>query len=212
MPPGPGRADVTWHAGELSRVSRWEALGSRGATVWFTGLSGSGKSTIAAAVERRLVGAGVPAYRLDGDNLRLGLNADLGFGAEDRRENVRRVAHVARLLADAGMVALTCLISPYAEGRREARRLHVDAGLEFVEVFVDTPLAECQRRDPKGLYARARTGDLTGLTGVDDPYEPPEAAEVVVAGASPGVEGAAGLVLDALGRRGIGPGQETTSP
>lgn len=165
--------DVRWHANEVAREARWAALGGSGATVWFTGLPGSGKSTVAAAVERRLVAAQVPAFLLDGDNLRHGLNADLGFSAADRAENVRRVAEVARLLADAGMVAVASLISPYAEGRRRARAVHEEVGLRFVEVFVDTPQEECERRDPKGLYARARNGEIKGFTGVDDVYERP---------------------------------------
>lgn len=168
-------------------------------------MSGSGKSTIAAATESRLVLAGVPAYRLDGDNLRLGLNADLGFAAADRTENVRRAAQVACLLADAGVVALASLISPYARGRQEARRLHQDAGIDFLEVFVDTPLAECERRDPKGLYARARSGALTGFTGVDDPYEAPQSPELVLAGAGTAVSDAAGQVVELLAGRGVGP-------
>jgi bifunctional enzyme CysN/CysC len=141
--------------------------------VWLTGLSGSGKSTIAAALEHLLVAGGVLAYMLDGDNLRHGLNGDLGFGAEDRAENVRRAGEVARLFADAGVVAIVPLISPYAADRDRARRIHEESGLRFVEVFVDTPLEECERRDPKGLYVKARAGELPGFTGIDDPYEPP---------------------------------------
>ena len=142
-------------------------------TVWLTGLSGSGKSSVAVELERQLVQAGRPAYLLDGDNLRMGLNGDLGFSAADRAENVRRVAHVARLFADAGLVSIVPLISPYREGRDLARRLHEAAELRFAEVFVDTPLAVCEARDPKGLYAKARAGELKGMTGIDDPYESP---------------------------------------
>ena len=147
-------------------------------TVWFTGLSGAGKSTIAAAVAQRLVAAGRHVTVLDGDEFRRGLNADLGFSAADRSENIRRVGEVARLMADAGMVALVPVISPYRADRDRVRAIHADAGLAFVEVFVDTPLDVCEQRDPKGLYARARAGDLIGLTGVDDPYEAPEAPEL----------------------------------
>jgi adenylyl-sulfate kinase len=172
--------DVTWHAGALTRRARWRALGQRGATVWLTGLPGSGKSTIAAVVEEVLIEQGRAACRLDGDNLRHGLCRDLGFSAEDRAENMRRVAHVARLLADAGAVAVVALVSPYATGRAQARQIHEEGDLPFIEVFVDTPLEECERRDPKGLYARARAGDLPGLTGIDDPYEPPLAPELRV--------------------------------
>ena len=148
--------------------------------MWLTGLSGSGKSSIAVELEALLVGSGRPAFRLDGDNLRHGLNADLGFGAADRAENVRRVGEVSCLFAEAGMVAIVPVISPYAAGRDSARARHVEAGLAFFEVFVDTPLDECERRDPKGLYAKARSGELSGFTGIDDPYEPPTDAELTV--------------------------------
>jgi adenylyl-sulfate kinase len=171
-------ADTRWHEGALSSEGRAAALGFKGATVWFTGLPASGKSTIAVEIEAQLVGAGRPALRLDGDNLRHGLNGNLGFSAEDRAENVRRTAHVAALLAEAGVVALVALVSPYAADRAAARAIHEAAGLSFLEVFVSTPLDECVRRDPKGLYARARAGELTGLTGVDDPYEPPESPDL----------------------------------
>jgi len=181
-PPDPPRSpDVVWHEEGVSRPERWAAAGLQGATVWLTGLSGSGKSTIAAALVRLLVDRGQATYTLDGDNLRHGLNGDLGFSASDRAENVRRVAHVARLFADAGIVAVVPLISPYREGRDQARRLHEEAGLTFVEVFVDAPLDVCEARDPKGLYSQARSGEISGFTGVDDPYEPPEHPDVVVA-------------------------------
>jgi adenylyl-sulfate kinase len=169
-------ADVTWHASAIGRAER----PGPGATVWFTGLPASGKSTIAVEVERRLVEAGRGAYLLDGDNLRHGLNADLGFTVDDRAENVRRTAEVARLFADAGMVALVSLVSPYAAGRRAARRIHERAGLPFCEVYVSTPVEECERRDPKGLYARARAGEIDCLTGVNAPYEPPTRADLEV--------------------------------
>jgi bifunctional enzyme CysN/CysC len=173
--------DVVWHEEGVPRAQRWSAAGLGGATVWLTGLSGSGKSTVAAELTRLLVDRGVATYTLDGDNLRHGLNGDLGFSAEDRTENVRRVAEVARLFADAGVVAIVPLISPYREGREDARRLHEAAGLTFLEVFVDAPLGVCEARDPKGLYAKARAGEIVGFTGVDDPYEPPERADIVVA-------------------------------
>lgn len=171
--PNPASDNVRWHPSGVARADRWSATGAPGATVWLTGLSGSGKSSVAVELERLLVAEGRPAYLLDGDNLRHGLNGDLGFSADDRTENVRRVAQVARLFADAGVVAIVPLISPYRAGRELARELHAAAGLAFVEVFVDTPLDECERRDPKGLYAKARAGELTGMTGIDDPYEPP---------------------------------------
>ena len=166
-------AHVVWHDTVVGRQDRWSRHGLRGLTVWLTGLSGSGKSTIANAVAERLLADGVIAYLLDGDNVRHGLNADLGFGAADRAENVRRLGEVARLLADAGLVVLVPAISPYGVDRDRVRAAHAEAGLTFVEVFVDTPLDVCEQRDPKGLYREARAGRLTGFTGIDDPYEPP---------------------------------------
>jgi bifunctional enzyme CysN/CysC len=193
--------NVTWHEGGLGRQDRWRALGQRGATIWLTGLPASGKSTIAAALERLLVTQGRVAYLLDGDNLRHGLNGNLGFSAEDRAENVRRTAQVARLFADAGAIALVSLVSPYERDRVAARELHGAGELDFVEVYVNTPLAECEARDPKGLYARARAGDIKGMTGIDDPYEPPRAPEVEVAGGS--VEEAVAAIVAKLGALGI---------
>ena len=176
---------VTWHHGELTPAERESALGHAGATLWLTGLPASGKSTIASAAEVRLVRAGRPALRLDGDNLRHGLNADLGFSAADRAENVRRTAHAAALLAEAGVVAIASLVSPYQRDRDAAREVHAARGLTFLEVHVATPLGECERRDPKGLYARARAGELSGMTGIDDPYEAPRAPELVLDGRQP---------------------------
>lgn len=175
-----GHPDIRWHEGGLGRDARRGGTVGGGVTAWFTGLSGSGKSTVAAAVEAALVGSGRACYRLDGDNLRFGLNGDLGFSANDRSENVRRVGEVARLFADAGVVALVPVISPYRADRRRVREAHDVAGLGFLEVFVDTPLEVCEARDPKGLYRRARAGEITNMTGIDDPYEAPEAAEVVL--------------------------------
>ncbi|NLE81346.1 MAG: adenylyl-sulfate kinase [Rhodococcus sp.] len=169
-------AKVVWHAATVTRDER----ATKGATVWLTGLSASGKSTVAVELERMLVAAGIPAYRLDGDNLRHGLNADLGFSAQDRAENVRRVGAVAQLFADSGAIAIASLISPYREDRRRVRKQHDDAGIAFVEVFVDTPIEQCEARDPKGMWAKARQGEITGFTGVDDPYEAPENPELVV--------------------------------
>jgi bifunctional enzyme CysN/CysC len=167
---------VVWHEGAVSRAER----ASQGRTVWLTGLSGSGKSSVAVELERRLVASGRPAYLLDGDNLRHGLNADLGFSAADRAENVRRVGEVARLLADAGVVAVVSLVSPYRADRDRVRAVHDEAGLPFIEVFVDTPLAVCEARDPKGMYAKARAGEITGFTGVDDPYEAPASPDLLL--------------------------------
>jgi len=157
-------------------------FGQRGATVWFTGLSGAGKSTVAEAVRQRLAVTGRRAYLLDGDRLRAGLNADLGFDPASRCENVRRVAEVARLVADAGLIALVSVIAPYGADRARARTLHEQDGLAFREVWVSTALSECERRDPKGLYARARSGELAGMTGIDAPYEPPIAADLELSG------------------------------
>ncbi|WP_072807062.1 adenylyl-sulfate kinase [Rhodococcoides yunnanense] len=169
-------SNVVWHSARVDRAQR----ATRGATVWLTGLSASGKSTVAAELERLLVASGRPAYRLDGDNLRHGLNSDLGFAKADRTENVRRVGEVAELMSDAGLVAIACLISPYRTDRDEVRRVHERAGLPFFEVYVDTPVETCAERDPKGMYAKARAGEIAGFTGVDDPYEAPEHADLVL--------------------------------
>jgi bifunctional enzyme CysN/CysC len=166
--------------------------------VWFTGLSGSGKSTVAAEVEERLLDAGRAAYLLDGDNLRHGLNGDLGFSADDRAENVRRIGEVARLFADAGVVALVPVISPYRADRDRVREVHRVAGLPFVEVHVDTPLEICEARDPKGLYAKARAGEITGFTGIDDPYEAPERPELRLTPDDGDAAGQARKVLELL--------------
>jgi bifunctional enzyme CysN/CysC len=192
-------ANTRWHDGAVTPADRAAALGFKGATIWLTGLPASGKSTLAVEIEALLIGAGRPALRLDGDNLRHGLNGDLGFSADDRAENVRRTAHAAALLAEAGVVALVALVSPYASDRATARAIHEGAGVPFHEVWVATGLAECERRDPKGLYARARAGELQHLTGVDDPYEPPDAPDVAVTGDEP-LETAAERVLAALPR------------
>lgn len=192
------RADVVWHASAIERPVREQELGFSGATVWFTGLSGSGKSTVAVAVEQMLVADRRPAYLLDGDNLRHGLNSDLGFSADDRDENVRRVAEVARLMGDAGVVALVPLVSPYRRARDNARALHLAADVPFFEVFVDTPLDLCEARDPKGLYARARAGELKGFTGIDDPYEAPVSPDLVLTPADGDPSTQAALVIEAL--------------
>ncbi len=193
-------ANVIWQEATIDRARRWEALGQQGATVWFTGLPGAGKTTIATAVEARLIDAGRSAYRLDGDNLRHGLCSDLGFSKGDREINVGRVGEIARLFADAGTVALVALVSPYTDCREKVRALHERDGLPFLEVFVNTPAAECARRDPKGLYARARNGSLSGMTGVDDPYEAPRAPEVELT-PEMDVDAATAAVLAALGER-----------
>lgn len=190
--------NVTWHEGSVPRRLRWQVTGGQGATVWLTGLSGSGKSTIASALEEALVAAGRAAYRLDGDNIRHGLNADLGFSAEDRAENVRRVGEVARLFADAGVVAIVPVISPYRSDRQQVREIHDAADLPYIEVFVDTPLAVCEQRDPKGLYAKARAGEISGFTGIDDPYEEPLSPELRLDTTSTDVDRAVALILERL--------------
>jgi bifunctional enzyme CysN/CysC len=190
---------VTWHRGSVPRGAREAVTGGPGATVWLTGLSASGKSTIAHRVEESLVSGGRAAYVLDGDNVRHGLNQDLGFSAADRSENVRRVGEVARLLADAGLVALAPLISPYEADRRRVAAAHAAADLPFFLVHVATPIEECERRDPKGLYARARAGEITGFTGIDDPYEVPSSPDLVVDTSTATVEACAKAVRALLG-------------
>lgn len=172
--------NIVWHPGSVSAETRAAATGGRGSTMWFTGLSGSGKSTIAHRLEAELVSTGRAAYVLDGDNLRLGLNGDLGFSSEDRTENVRRIGEVARLMADAGLVVLVPVISPYGRDRALVRAMHRTAGISFTEVYVDTPIEVCERRDPKGLYSKARAGEIKGFTGIDDPYEAPERPDVTI--------------------------------
>ena len=191
-------SNLTWHSNNLSRKERHASLGYTGATIWFTGLSGSGKSSIASATEKLLVTSGRPSYLLDGDNLRLGLNEDLNFSAKDRHENVRRVAEVARLFADAGLVALVPLISPYREDRENAREIHDQFGLRFFEVFVDTPIGVCEERDPKGLYKKARSGEIKGFTGIDDPYETPNDPDLILTPENGLPEDGAKLVLQLL--------------
>lgn len=188
------RSEIVWHSSAVERAER----SSAGATLWLTGLSGSGKSSIAVELERRLVNSGRPAYLLDGDNLRHGLNADLGFSDADRRENIRRVAEVAALFADAGVVVIVSLISPFEQQREQARQVHADRGLPFGEIFVDTPLELCERRDSKGLYARARAGEIRDFTGIDSPYERPEHADVIITPEDGTPEQAAARILEAL--------------
>jgi adenylyl-sulfate kinase len=190
-------ANVTWRQSNLSRVSRWRALHASGATVWLTGLPAAGKSTLGAALEERLVLSGRFAYLLDGDNLRHGICGDLGFDEADRARNILRVGELARLFADGGAIAIVALVSPLATARDEVRARHAAAGLAFIEVFLNTPLAECAARDPKHLYARARAGELADFTGVDQIYEPPTRPEVTV---GPGTDLACAMeaVLESL--------------
>jgi len=172
--------NITWHEGDVTREEREQNLGQKGVTIWMTGLSASGKSTIAVALEKVLLARGKHAYRLDGDNIRFGLNKNLGFSADDRAENIRRIGEVAKLFSDAGMVTITSFISPYRRDRDLVRKLHDDAKLPFLEVYVDCAIEEAEKRDPKGLYKKARAGELKGFTGIDDPYEAPERPELVL--------------------------------
>jgi bifunctional enzyme CysN/CysC len=195
------RNDLTWHPSALDRDDRWLAVDQRGGTVLLTGLSASGKSTIAAALERLLVESGQSAYLLDGDNIRHGLSEDLGFTAGDRSEHIRRVGQVARLMADSGTIAVLSMIAPLAVDRRHLRDAHREANLPFIEVFVDTPLEECERRDPKGLYARARAGEIKGFTGIDAPYEAPTDPELHVDTTATDVRAAVDRIVELLRSR-----------
>jgi len=202
--PASGRSpNVRWQGSRMTRQQRWETLGHAGATLWFTGLPGAGKSTVAAAVEERLISLGQPAFVLDGDNLRHGLNGDLGFDESGRTENVRRTAHVARLLAESGTIALVSLISPYAADRRSAAELHDAVGLDFIEVFLSAPLELCKERDPKGLYARALAGELTEMTGVGDRYETPSQPDLVLASQRETVDEEVDRVIELLLGKGL---------
>ncbi|KAH8808378.1 Adenylylsulfate kinase-domain-containing protein [Xylogone sp. PMI_703] len=175
--------NITWHP-SLSRHERNELRRQRGITIWFTGLSASGKSTIATALEQHLLHLGLAAYRLDGDNVRFGLNKDLGFSEKDRNENIRRIAEVAKLFADSTTIAITSFISPYRADRKIARELHASASqsgddpIPFIEVFVDVPIKVAEERDPKGLYKKARAGEIKEFTGISAPYEEPENPEI----------------------------------
>ncbi len=172
--------NITWHSTHVDRKDRERLLRQKGCTIWFTGLPSSGKSTTAFTLEHELISLGYLSYALDGDNVRHGLNKNLGFSAEDREENIRRIGEVAKLFADGGVITMASFISPYRRDRDLARKVHDDAGLCFVEVFVDTPIEICESRDPKGLYKKARTGEIKGFTGINDPYEPPLNPEIVV--------------------------------
>jgi adenylylsulfate kinase len=194
---------VVWHEGSVSSEERQRKLGQQGATLWFTGLSGSGKSTVAVALEQVLLNNDKHAYRLDGDNIRHGLNKNLGFSAEDRAENIRRIGEVAKLFADAGIITLSSFISPYRQDRDRVRQLHEEAGLPFLEVFVDCSLEEAEKRDPKGLYKKARAGEIKGFTGIDDPYEAPEQPELTLKSDQQSLEEELEQVMELLEQRGI---------
>jgi adenylylsulfate kinase len=195
--------NVHWHEGDITREDRNALLGQKGATLWFTGLSGSGKSTVAVALEGELLRRGHLAYRLDGDNVRLGINKNLGFSAEDRKENIRRIGEIAKLFVDTGVIALSSFISPYREDRDAVRALHEAGGMEFIEVFVDCSLAEAEKRDPKGLYKKARAGEIKNFTGIDDPYEAPSNPEITLRSDQMPLEQEVSLLLDLLVERGI---------
>lgn len=188
---------ITWHA-NLSYDQRKNLTKQSGVTIWLTGLSASGKSTIACALEQFLLHHGVPAYRLDGDNIRFGLNKDLGFSEADRNENIRRISEVSKLFADSTTVAITSFISPYKADRDNARKLHEEAGLPFVEVFVDVPLEIAEQRDPKGLYKKARQGIIKDFTGISAPYEAPESPEIHLHTDKSSVEESAKIIIDYL--------------
>ena len=193
--------NITWHGGEVSDADRSRILGQRGCVVWLTGLSGSGKSTIARVLESQLVGHGHLAYVLDGDNVRYGLNSDLGFSPDDRKENIRRISELSRLFADVGIITIAAFISPYRAGRARARRA---AGSQrFVECYIDVSLEECERRDPKGLYKQARAGEIADFTGIDAPYEAPEAPEVRITAEQATPEDAAGKIIEYLAEHGF---------
>lgn len=190
-----------WHESGVTRSQRWNKHGLAGATVWLTGLSGSGKSTIAIQLARELLNTSRLAYVLDADNLRLGLNSDLGYSDPDRTENIRRVAEVACLFADSGTVAIVPIISPFIASREHARKLHTEKNLQFIEVHVATPVDECERRDTKGLYAKVRSGQMTGLSGVDSPYEAPKSPDVIVGQDNETLQESVRLILKKLQAR-----------
>jgi len=195
--------NITWHEGHVTREERGQLLKQKGATLWFTGLSGSGKSTIAFTLEHALAQRGHLAYVLDGDNIRHGLNKNLGFSATDREENIRRIGEVAKLFADGGLIAMTSFISPYRKDRDNVRALHAAGKLPFIEVFVNTPIATCEQRDPKGLDKKARAGQLKNFTGVDDPYEEPLRPELTIDATNTSPQQATVLLVDYLEKQGI---------
>lgn len=191
--------NVVRHRVTVDREARIRISGNRSAVLWFTGLSGSGKSTIANALEARLNAMGRLSYLLDGDNVRLGLNSDLGFSEADRKENNRRVAHVSQLLWDANVLTLVSFISPFRHERDSARKL---IGADFIEIFVDAPIAECEKRDPKGLYMKARKGEIAQFTGITSPYEPPESPELILHTDRETIDTAVDRILELLKGRG----------
>jgi adenylylsulfate kinase len=195
--------NVHWHEGDITREHREKILGHKGATLWFTGLSGSGKSTIAVELEGMLNELGMLSYRLDGDNVRMGINKNLGFSAEDRTENIRRIGEVAKLFVDSGVIALSSFISPYRADRDQVRALHEAAGMDFIEVYVDCSLESAEARDPKGLYKKARAGEIKNFTGIDDPYEAPDAPEIHLHSDQQSLEEEVNQIFSVLRERGI---------
>ncbi len=195
--------NITWHEGEVTPAERHENMNQKGVTLWMTGLSASGKSTIAVALEQVLLQQGKHAYRLDGDNIRHGLNKNLGFSAEDRAENIRRIGEVSKLFAEAGILTIASFISPYKADRDIVRKLHDDANLPFAEVYVDIPLDVAEQRDPKGLYKKARAGEIKGFTGIDDPYEAPDKAELHLRTDKLSVEDSVREILSYLDKHGL---------
>jgi adenylylsulfate kinase len=195
--------NITWHEGHVTPQERQELLKQKGCTIWFTGLSGSGKSTIAYTLEHALVQRGHLAYVLDGDNIRHGLNKNLGFSAADREENIRRIGEVAKLFADCAVITMTSFISPYRKDRDGVRKLHDEGGVPFIEVHVNTPIETCEQRDPKGLYKKARAGQLKNFTGIDDPYEAPQKAELTIDATSTSPQEATVLLLQYLEKQGL---------
>ena len=195
--------NVHWHEGEISSEDRGKLLGQKGATLWFTGLSGSGKSTVAVALESALFARGKLSYRLDGDNIRLGINKNLGFSEEDRAENIRRIGEISKLFVDTGVITLSSFVSPYRRDRDLVRALHDASGMDFIEIFVDVPLDVAESRDPKGLYKKARAGEIKNFTGIDDPYEAPEKPEIVLNSHEMSLEEEVEVLLKELESRGI---------
>jgi adenylylsulfate kinase len=195
--------NVHWHDGEISQADRNNLLDQKGATLWFTGLSGSGKSTVAVALEQELFKRGKLCYRLDGDNIRLGINKNLGFSAEDRTENIRRIGEIAKLFVDCGVLSLSSFISPYREDRDTVRKLHDSSRMTFIEVFVDCSLNVAESRDPKGLYKKARAGEIKNFTGIDDPYEEPVAPEIHLRTDQMTLEEEVSMIIDYLQEKGI---------
>lgn len=195
--------NVHWHDGDVTRDDREKLLKQRGATLWFTGLSGSGKSTVAVALEKVLMERGHLCYRLDGDNVRLGINKNLGFSAEDRAENIRRIGEIAKLFVDTGVIVLSSFVSPYRADRDAVRELHAASDMPFVEVYVDVSLEVAEERDPKGLYKKARAGEIKNFTGIDDPYEAPETPELVLNSDKMSLEEEVAALVEYLEQKGI---------